>query len=189
MSEDPIGLKLGITLYQFAAGDPINLSDPSGLTTYISCREIDFTSNFGHCGIHIKNRDLDLDVLIELERTGQRWFNPFGFKNVPWLFGSSMKDALAAYNDGWYKVKIPSGMTEYDFDIAVFDAAAHVSSRENGRVYNPFGQYNSNRFVHDVITRAGGQVPGIVSLFFPKGAPGLCGGSFISTGSNCAWWR
>lgn len=188
ISEDPIGLEGGINLYQFAAGDPINLSDPSGLTTYISCREIDFTSNFGHCGIHIKNRDLDLDVLIELERTGRGWLAPFGYKNVPWLFGSSMRDPLSAYDGGWHQVMPPSGMTETDFDVAVFDAAALVSSRENGRRYNPFGQYNSNRFIYDVITSAGGRVPGSVSLFFVKGTPGLCGGSFWSTGRNCAWW-
>lgn len=93
---------------------------------------------------------------------------------------------MDAFNNAgmWVKVEVPFGMSERQFDRAVLRAADYVSQQVEGKRYRFTGGSNSNRFVYDIITRAGGYVPGTLKLRFPLGAPGLCGGIWDSSGFN-----
>ena len=77
-------------------------------------------------------------------------------------------------------------MSEAQFDAAVLQSARAQTARQNGRHYFLTGSHNSNRFVFDIITGAGGMVPFLAARMNGAGlAPGLCGGIGLATGSWC----
>jgi RHS repeat-associated protein len=89
----------------------------------------------------------------------------------------------------WAIVAVPTGMTSLGFAEAVRTSITAFTAQYEGRRYWPDGSTNSNSFVYNVITDAGGRIPrGAVwetnPLGFPA-SPGICGGSGAATGPNC----
>ena len=66
-------------------------------------------------------------------------------------------------------------MSDEEFDNAVLKSAYEVTARERGTPYHFSGNSNSNNFVYQIITGAGGHVPGGVGGGFTFGAPGING--------------
>lgn len=67
----------------------------------------------------------------------------------------------AADNDqyDWVRVDVPDGMTSEQFDAAVVEAFNAIGAVRRHQPYSWHGSLNSNRFVYDVISEAGGKVP------------------------------
>jgi RHS repeat-associated protein len=64
ISEDPIGLAGGVSLYGYAASDPVNLSDPSGLSPYAAGAAVEDT-------VPVNNRDaMDRRIIEHCEKKG-----------------------------------------------------------------------------------------------------------------------
>jgi hypothetical protein len=78
----------------------------------------------------------------------------------------------------------PGALSIREFDDRILHAANIATEQLDGQPYTRFGQGNSNHFVYTVIKQAGGQVPDLSSRF-KFGAPGLCGGWLIFTGTDC----
>ena len=175
--EDPIGLAGGLNLYGYGAGDPVNNADPFGLKdVYVGCRDVDGTRGTAqHCAVRVVNRDMDLtfELLADNGVGGAQSAGP-----------QQDADKLAAYRGSWARVDVPDGMNSEEFDRAVLHSAIRTSQQESGDRYTPLGHKNSNRFVYNVITGAGGKVPQAARA--PgKLAPGLCGGDGIHAGIDC----
>jgi hypothetical protein len=131
----------------------------------------------GHCAVRVKNAELNADVTIEMA--------PDARGSVQ-VYTAGPNDArTSAYTNAWSPIAIPEGMTEAEFDQRVLSSAVAVTRDIKGSPYLPHGQYNSNHFVYDVITAAGGKVPAAASGRFLL-APGICGGSGLSRGRNCS---
>jgi len=77
-------------------------------------------------------------------------------------------------------------MTSQQYDNAVLSNASTIAVERNGARYSPFGGSNSNRYVYDVVTSSGGQVPAGALSGRTGVAPGLCGGVGLMTGGNCS---
>ncbi len=183
--EDPAGLAGGLNLYGYAGGDPVTYSDPFGLMamdTYVNCRPVGGKGDEGavaHCAVRVVDEDRKIDQTIEL-------LNEDGTKEIYWSLPGDEK-AKKYSSDGWSRVAVPKGMSSREFDDAVLNSALQQTRTQRGQPYLPFGYTNSNRFVSNVITGAGGSVPSRpLAGFFPLiGAPGLCGGFTVLTGPNC----
>jgi RHS repeat-associated protein len=190
--QDPIGLAGGFNLYGFAAGDPVNFRDPFGLnadTTYVACRPVggdnrdeEPASSYGHCAVRVADSRQGTDAMAEIVRVpgDQRW--PLQTVRT---FGTGSEE-VARYGNRWVPVAVPAGMTEQEFDAAVVAQIYRQGREYSGQPYFPGGQLNSNSFVYRVITGAGGKVPAAASGHLARGAPGLCGGGGLRTGSNCS---
>lgn len=180
--EDPIGIAGGLNLYGYANGDPINYSDPFGLEAFVGCRPVggendeDGGGAAGHCAVRVVNEELGIDITVELAPEGRR-------KRI--YTASGDEDRTEAYGGLWSEVLVPEGMTVNEFDRAVLKSALEVSGRVGGTKYGFGGAKNSNRFIYDIITGAGGLVPQSASAGF-KIAPGICGGTGMKRGSNCS---
>jgi hypothetical protein len=71
-------------------------------------------------------------------------------------------------------------MTNEQLDVAVRRQLNTRGRALAGKEYSSHGAKNSNRFVYDVVTRAGGKMP--------RG-PGICGGdpdSRLAAGNGCS---
>jgi hypothetical protein len=129
--------------------------------------------------VRVRNDDLGIDVMFELLPRG-------GLNEVDWRFGSEAAFGVRGstyYAEQWSEVARPAGMSEAEFDRAVLNAAVVESQRVVGKKYRPEGQFNSNRFVYDVLKRAGSAPPRRAER--GSGAPGLCGGTSYRTGDDC----
>lgn len=157
-------------------------SDPFGLKpddVFVNCRPVGGEGDSGvagHCAVRVVDEKQGLDVTIELipNREGKDAFS--------WAPKSS--DKVSAYTGDWTQVDVPEGMTSEQFDNAVLRAAFIEMNARKGSLYLPFGQVNSNNFVFEVISRAGGRVPRSASSGFLF-VPGICGGSGFSRGQSC----
>jgi hypothetical protein len=149
------------------------------MDTQVQCRNVGGTGegNGAHCAVRVVDKDRGLDVTIELlnEDTNQIYW-----RSAP---GEAEREGYS--EGGWITVAVPQGMTSREFDDKVLQSALGRTMATRGVDYSMFGSKNSNRFVHDVITGAGGRVPGATAAGY-KFAPGLCGGSGMSRGRNCA---
>jgi len=89
----------------------------------------------------------------------------------------------------WTTVPVPEGQTESQFDHNTLGAVGTVGAEYADKKYDQSGKGNSNRYVHDVVKRAGGQVPkSAMGKARPRTAPGICGGGAKATdeGSDCS---
>jgi RHS repeat-associated protein len=184
--EDPIGIAGGMNLYGFAGGDPVNYTDPFGLdTTYVACRPVGGDnrseaeqSSDGHCAVRVSNSRRGDNAMAEIVREGTAASVRVG------TFGPE-SEQFARYGDMWEPVAVPEGMTEEEFDAKVLREIYTQSRFYNGAPYWPGGEGNSNSFIYRVITGAGGKVPAAASAHI-KRVPGICGGSGLKRGNNCA---
>ena len=183
--EDPIGIAGGLNLYGYANGDPINFSDPFGLTSYVGCRPVggkndgDESSTAGHCAVRVVNEELGIDLTVELDQDHRPG------RNRKVIYTSKTGEARTeAYGNQFVPIGVPEGMSVNDFDKAVVRSALEVAGQVEGQKYAFTGGTNSNRFVFQIVTGAGGQVPWSASARF-KFAPGICGGSGLRKGTKC----
>jgi len=182
--QDQIGIAGGLNLYGFAGGDPVNFADPFGLEpVYVSCRPVGgengedgASGDVGHCAVRVVIEGENIDVGFEL--------TPDGLANAVHAFKPG-DERFEAYGGEWVQVGVPEGMTSDEFDRAVLGSAIKESTIGKGMPYFFSGNLNSNRFVHEIVTRAGGQVPSAAAAGF-KLAPGICGGNFIRRGRGCS---
>jgi RHS repeat-associated protein len=147
--------------------------EPQVTTVEVGCRPVrHMYGAAGHCAVRLKD--------------------PTGRERVAELVqGSDGKNEIITWNANsasasdyiWVPVEIPSGMTAEGFNTAVWNSFLSVTSEMNGQTYHWDGGRNSNHFVFEIITRAGGQVPNIpwIQLFIP----GICGGTGLSKGNSC----
>ena len=127
-----------------------------------------------HCAVRVKNAQID---------TTYELLNVRGIKQA----GPASADRVAEYGDNWVRVATPEGMSEAEFDAAVLHSARAQTARQNGHRYFLTGGHNSNRYVFDIISGAGGLVPFTAARMNGAGLiPGLCGGIGFAMGSWCA---
>ncbi len=146
--EDPIGLSGGLNLYGFAAGDPINNSDPFGDTTWVGCRPLEAPkSPFGdHCAIMVGANDTRR--AFELNRVHIR-----GATDKVWVKELSPQDAREFL---WAPVTVPQGVTSEQFDSKMLQTIREMGISWHGR---PYTNALSNVFVYQAVTAAGGRIP------------------------------
>lgn len=178
ISEDPKGIEGGINLYEFAASDPINNSDPLGLEVQVGCRPLYNPLaglHYAHCAVRVR-----------IGNSG------------PWQAGELIPDdgrkptnhirAVANESEyNWVTVPVPAGQMSEAFDRAVMRSFNSLGDRYQGRLYNRDAGSNSNHFVYEVIFAAGGRIPHS-AVPGDRKALGLCGGmSGTEEGNNCIW--
>lgn len=122
------------------------------------------------------NEKLNIDVTYELLSTGL----PF---RDPQTAGQTPPSQVARY-ENWVQVDVPAGQTSDEFDLRVLAQAEMLSAQRDGKIYNPLGGTNSNRFAYDIITGARGRVPFAADLR-GRSQPGLCGGHGMLQGFDC----
>jgi RHS repeat-associated protein len=185
IQEDPIGASGGINQYRYNGSNPVGLRDPMGLTaldtdtTYVNCRSVGGDGDggiAGHCAFRVVNDSLGADLTFELVPNSKNQIQIH-------VSGANHKRTLE-YTDEWVAVSLPADKSEYDFDLAVLGRAYIEARAIQGSAYTPTGGGNSNRFVFNVIDRAGGRVPRSASAGFLI-APGICGGGGATRGSGC----
>jgi RHS repeat-associated protein len=175
---DPIGLAGGLNAYGFADRDPVSYADPYGLSTdsvMVGCRSVKGSGGMGqHCAVRVTNAQID--TTYELLNVG-------GIIEA----GPASADRVAEYGANWVRVTTPEGMSEAEFDAAVLQSARAQTTRQNGHRYFLTGGHNSNRYVFDIVTGAGGLVPFTAARMNGAGIiPGLCGGIGFAMGRWCA---
>src|SRR6266516_394501 len=182
--EDRIGLAGGLNLYGFAKGDPVNFSDPFGDSTFVNCRP--FTrgtsgeKHFAHCAVRVRIGTFDRVYQIQPDKKSGTGVS---------IAGSGPTEELTtAFKQPWIPVAVPGGMSVSQFDQRVLDAVYNYDVTGRGyQHYTPFGEGNSNHFVYESITRAGGMVPIAVTRNVGQlVAPGICGGLLFREGNSCA---
>ena len=152
----------------------MNYSDPFGLRVQIGCRPIGgaLGAMYSHCAIRIDDS----------------YGHHYSFELMPvkvpgepdtWNTIQSVPDE-DEYT--WTTVGAPEGMKDDEWDSTVRAAAEVVGYRMSGKKYHADGARNSNHYVHEAITTAGGNVPESAKPKDGRKAPGLCGGSGASTG-------
>jgi hypothetical protein len=120
-----------------------------------------------------------MDVTFELLSNGILLPQTAGLQTDP--------KRLAAYRGSWSRVAVPDGMSSEDFDQAVFHSAIRRLQEEDGDPFWPSGGTNSNRYIYNIVKKAGGEVPsGAMAKHPGRKAPGLCGGKGGETGTDCA---
>lgn len=175
----------GLNLYGYANGDPVNFSDPFGLDAFVNCRSVQGigTKEGGHCALRIVDKERDIDITVELladdSERGVR--APLGHKSINWVSGRP-----SDYDDQWVRLAVPAGRSSHGFDRALLNSALRQQREVEGDTYTPSGTSNSNRFIFDVIRRAGGVGVRSPATRFLFGAPGLCGGNVLMTGDRCS---
>jgi len=147
----------------------------------VNCRPVggEGKGNYvAHCAVRVVDADRGIDQTIELiPKDGQ--------KEIYWSNSSDNK--TKAYDaNAWVSVGVPQGLSSREFDDAVMLSAGRETRAQRGTDYTVSGTSNSNRFVYNVITGAGGRVPRAAAAGFFYGAPGLCGGKKAATGRNCS---
>lgn len=148
-------------------------------TPYVSCRAVGGTASegtLGHCGIRVRDSRTGVDATIQEI--------PDSHGKVQISVTGPTDPKTKAFTGSWVPVATPTGMTTQQFDAAVIKSAVVETRDVQGSVYEPEGQFNSNQFVFNVITQAGGHVPAAASAGFTF-APGICGGSGLSRGAGC----
>jgi RHS repeat-associated protein len=171
-------------LYSYGGGDPVNHTDPFGLKSYLNCRAVTADHDFGHCAIRVVNPELGIDITVELIPGNYSLRHFKGLKQVVWSVGANDPHVKKYSADGWAEIGKPDDLCDDDFDRAILNAAGREQFLVTGDAYSFGGEGNSNRFVYNIIKRAGGTVPGGPGNKFPLGAPGLCGSSGIWGGSG-----
>ena len=151
-------------------------------TTSVNCRPVGGSGGsgvVGHCALRVFDPERGLDVVIELLDVAHR-------REIYWR--SDLADAQRAtyLAASWITVPVPAGMTQQQFDDAILRSALRETVDMRGDIYTPGGRRNSNRFVYESVTGAGGSIPDVAWRSFFFGAPGLCGGGFSATGRNCS---
>lgn len=183
LQEDPLGVAVGTNLYQYVGNNPASYTDPFGLmadTTYVNCRPVGGegdSGNFGHCAVRVSNAKIGVDAVFEegVDEQGR----------VRVHSSDPTGPGGQAYTGPWTPVQVPEGMSVTDFDKSVLRQIYIETRAISGAQYLPTGAVNSNNFVYTTITQAGGRVPQAASSGF-RLAPGICGGSLLGKGSDCA---
>jgi hypothetical protein len=156
-----------VNLYAYAGSNPVAFSDPFGLdTTSVACRPVGGDnragggqSDYGHCAIRIKNEEIGIDIMFEITRGPPAGAFP---TTLVGAFGPSSEN-FARYGDKWVPVGVPVGQTVTQFDTGVLREVLTQKRLTDGQIYNPDGKANSNSFVYNSITGAGGKVPAAAS--------------------------
>ena len=106
----------------------------------------------GHCALRVFDPERGLDVVIELLDVAHR-------REIYWR--SDLADAQRAtyLAASWSTVPVPAGMTQQQFDDAILRSALRETVDMRGDIYTPGGRRNSNRFVYESVTGAGGSIP------------------------------
>ncbi|HEX5871782.1 MAG TPA: RHS repeat-associated core domain-containing protein [Longimicrobium sp.] len=177
---DPIGLAGGLNEYGFAAGDPVAYHDPYGLssdTVWVAVRALE-SRILGLFGNH---------AAILVGAGGRRQLGELlerNDKNFIEVRTNPGPADLGRYELS--RVHVPKGMTSEEFDQRVVASFNEVAAERRHKNYSAHGARNSNNFVYEVITRAGGTVPRSANK--PSFTPGICGGdrnNSLASGSNC----
>lgn len=130
----------------------------------------------GHAAVRVRNSDGGYNYVGEL-------LNVSGTNDIVTWPG----DAAKADDYVWVTVPTPEGMTSEEFDIAVTNSFFTLAPIREGQPYSSHSAVNSNRFIFDVITGAGGSMPlGVTGT--GRVAPGICGGSpknRFAVGTGC----
>lgn len=146
----------------------------------MNCRNVGGSGSsgtVGHCGIRVADSQTGVDMTMqEIPDDNDR---------VQIHVTGPDDPKTKAFTGPWVPVTPPSGMTTQQFDQAVVKAAIVETRDITGSLYLPHGEFNSNAFVFNVITKAGGKVPAAAAKGFTF-VPGICGGRGLSRGNQCS---
>lgn len=171
LSRDPEGEGSDATLYSYSFNDPVNLTDPLGLTVYIGQRSV-LGSPFDHTAIVIiPDNPSDFpftSLVISAGNSGPRDLsmttNIFGH-----LVGeaNSPNDTLdsrckSGTLQNFTVVPTPPGQTDSKFIKNLISAASSYPNNQPYVMFPGLGAgYNSNSFTSGVISAAGGTPPAL----------------------------
>ena len=144
----------------------------------VACRAVDNSTTFTHCALRITDDDAGTSTVYELLAKGIGQPQHAGVEADP--------VQIQRFAGKWVDVATPANQTNTRFSARTRQGADAASARENGLRYSPFGGVNSNHFVYEIVTGAGGQVP-LKALIPGRTAPGLCGGHGMFQGFNCSY--
>lgn len=163
-------------MYGYAGGDPINLSDPFGLspdTAEVGCRKLEGVAGTvgNHCAVRVRSADTT-------------WAGE--------LLNQDGTNAIVSVdpNDSrysWKRLPTPAGMSQEQFEANLARAFRNIGNAFGGGSYSSHGATNSNFFIWSVVHGAGGSMPrsAVPSRGF---TPGICGGDpnrRFSPGARC----
>jgi len=167
-----------VNLYAYAGNNPISYDDPFGDTVEVGCRAVTGSEGAAnHCAVRVHG-DGKPDQIGELLKDSA------GNNRI------AVVDSSEASKYKWSIVAVPNGQTQAQFDAGTRASFNTHSDAEDGQKYSISGLRNSNHFVWEVITGAGGTVPHS-ALPMTGVTPGLCGGirgaiaQYIFAGSQC----
>jgi len=172
-NKDSIGFAGGESdLYAYAASDPVNGADPSGLAVYVGEHGAFYPGDpLQHTAIVLQpDNPGDFDFPNNTSTLGGQ---PGGSWWTSWSIYGNLQSSPnnpgdspgTACHPGPLKnltlVPTPPGMTDTQFINSLLNAA---DSYQNNQPYNPFPDpfgiyYNSNSYTSGVITAAGGTPP------------------------------
>jgi len=171
--EDPIGLAGGLNLYGFAAGDPVTFTDPFGLkpdTVQIGWRPL--YNRYGQWYVHFAIRVGGNGKWHAAELLPDEGTKPNLNTIVPF---NGTGNHAQEYT--WTTVSVPDGQTSDEFDSNSLHAIATVGAEYVNKKYSWASDRNSNKFIYDVVGKAGGKIPkAAVESAAPRTGPGICGG-------------